>query len=806
MASLRMIGVSAVFSVVLLGCQYRNEPENGKQACALATETKRCPTGYECLMDGNGVELCFVKGSGSQMGGQSGGQGAGGTGGSTLTIDGGVDGPPSVKICEAGTHLCGDDCVSNTESLTCGKSCRACEAPVNGKATCDGTACGGSCDTGKKLCAGRCINEAEACDATCATGRHDCKGLCADDTDVNSCGKLCAPCTVPANADATCKGGACGFDCKPQQHVCGTACKADIDANACGADCKKCPTDPNGSAVCSAGNCALECKDGFHLCGTICVSNKSLETCGASSCKACNVPTGGSATCDGVSCAPACPSGKKICQGICVDESASCGQGCASGSHDCSGFCVPNNATANCGLTSCAACPLPQGASATTCNSISCDFDCASGYHRCGKVCNTDSDAGACGTGCINCPIDPNGNRSCVGGNCRIDCINGFHKCDGVCVANTSLNSCGSSSCDACTAPTGGTVSCDGTRCVPACPGMQLCNGVCIANNISCDGKCPSGQHDCSGICRSNASVDSCGVSACGSCAKPQSNGDSTCNVNTGCGIACNQGYRQCGTSPVCVGNAHPSCCSASECTQGGAFTTATCNSNACSYPCANGYKNCNGQCIANGVCCSSADCTFNGTGICLGNGRCDYQVLIDADQNVSGSVTTAGGVFSNTFTVGEAPATVGTTGWRVLFAFSRSSVPANAIVTSAWVNAYQNACSNDPYNNGNGTMYVTHVGYGTALSAAWFNGTIGNSPYEKDFANSPEVGWRSQNVTEWTQFDMANGINGGLYWEHRLGFAQPYYDDAVIRRCTFTTATSNSKPYMSLEIELPAP
>src|SRR5262245_57160455 len=290
---------------------------------------------------------------------------------------------------------------------------------------------------------------------------------------------------------------------------------------------------------------ASECPPGKHTCPGGCVSDTDPRTCGAS-CTPCNAPADGTATCDGVSCGGMCGAGKKLCQGACIDAAAPCAAGCPSGQHACGNLCPPVTDVNACG-TSCAACPVPTGATQATCDGTRCDFGCTTGYHKCGARCALDGDATACGLGCVACPTDPNGTAQCLGGNCALACKNGYHVCGGKCVSNSDMGSCGTTSCSACQMPTGGSVTCDGTACVPACPSsMKLCAGACIALTAVC-GTCPSGTHDCSGICAMNNSVDSCGATSCTSCPRPSGASATTCNGTT-CDFTCGAGTHRCGT------------------------------------------------------------------------------------------------------------------------------------------------------------------------------------------------------------------------------------------------------------------
>lgn len=477
------------------------------------------------------------KGGASANGGADSG-GADNAGGDAQGGDAGND-PPT---CPAGTHLCAAECVDDTDVRTCGASCSACEPPIDGFATCDGTQCGAECGAGKKLCHSACIDAAAPCEGECPEGTHDCAGFCASDTSVNTCGAACEPCFVPGGAtQASCDGVSCDFQCSPGTHACGSQCVEDSDVTACGSTCTVCPKDPQGTAQCISGVCAIACKSGYHLCDGACVADTSPLTCGES-CEPCTVPTGGTATCVAGTCGATCPANMKLCAGACIPQNSACAGTCPTETHDCDGVCVPDTSTTQCGAE-CVSCPRPEGSSEASCSEGVCNFTCTSGYHRCGSRCVRDDDATACGSACVDCADDANGTALCQSGACALRCATGYHLCNNRCVSNNALATCGTtaSACSPCVAPTGGTVTCDGVACVPACPnGTKLCESACIPNANACAGVCPKDSHNCSGICKSNNSTASCGNS-CAACIPPV-NANPTCNGTT-CGFTCKPGF-----------------------------------------------------------------------------------------------------------------------------------------------------------------------------------------------------------------------------------------------------------------------
>ncbi len=139
---------------------------------------------------GGGAGSGGTAAGGSGAGGTAaGGTGAGGTGvggrvvdasadmrdgsvvdtGVDIPVDRVVDVGPDLPVCDTahGMHRCGETCVSNSSTASCGPtSCTACPVPANSVASCDGAACGFTCNAGFTLVNGACVR---VCDTTCAT-------------------------------------------------------------------------------------------------------------------------------------------------------------------------------------------------------------------------------------------------------------------------------------------------------------------------------------------------------------------------------------------------------------------------------------------------------------------------------------------------------------------------------------------------------------------------------------------------------------------------------------------------------------
>ena len=316
--------------------------------------------------------------------------------------------------CPAGTHLCGDQCVSNSSVNSCGASCSPCTAPVGGTPSCNGTSCGYSCGT-LTQCGASCFDtqndpthcgdcnttcpRGESCvqgRCSCPTGQHRCLGVCVSNDSPANCGTTsCAACVPPAGATATCDGTSCGFTCTS-----GTMCKsACADLNTDNNNCGACDTMCLGGRTCQAARC--QCPRGTHDCDGQCVSDTSVATCGAS-CSPCVVPPGGVVTCDGKSCVPSCPLG----------------------THNCSGSCVSDTSITQCG-PNCLQCPSGVGGE-PVCRAGVCALACSEGMTECRPAgaaaycANLQTESNNCGT----CGMQCLRTQYCFAGTCTFPPIN----------------------------------------------------------------------------------------------------------------------------------------------------------------------------------------------------------------------------------------------------------------------------------------------------------------------------------------------------------------------------------------------
>ena len=288
--------------------------------------------------------------------------------------------------CSAGTHACGQMCVSDDSQASCGTRCDACansgasQVPV--------------CTAGQ-------------CDFTCAESTHRCANECVPRSSIASCGLSCTPCTPPANAAATCDGTSCEFTCLAGFHRCGSSCASNTSTASCGSNCAACSSPVNAASTCDGVSCGFTCLSGSHLCGGACSPNTSANSCGTTSCTTCMPPANATATCDGVTC----------------------GFACNSGSHVCAGQCASNTDVETCGA-SCSPCSPPSHATAT-CNGTSCGFNCNAGYVHSGSKCIAACTTGSCGSGQYCAP----------NGLCQSGCET-TSACDSLSVCNPTDHTC----------------------------------------------------------------------------------------------------------------------------------------------------------------------------------------------------------------------------------------------------------------------------------------------------------------------------------------------------------------------------
>jgi hypothetical protein len=198
---------------------------------------------------------------------------------------------------------------------------------------------------------------------------------------------------------------------------------------------------------------------------------------------------------------------------------------------------------------------------------------------------------------CCSDSTCPSGAK-CEQGHCH--CPDGQHLCNDACVTNSATATCGAG-CEACPVPSGGTATCDGVQCGASCPaGTRACAGDCVSAETPCNDQCPMGTHNCNNNCVSDSSVTGCGTS-CMPCKVP-AHAKATCNGSS-CDFTCGSSYKRCDSA--CV-EAEGACCTIADCNS---RNHEQCDVGSHRCACADGFKQCNGQCIADSACCSSTDC-----------------------------------------------------------------------------------------------------------------------------------------------------------------------------------------------------
>ncbi len=219
-----------------------------------------------------------------------------------------------VPKCEAGTHLCGGECVDDYSVDHCGSRCTPCPVPDNGEATCNGQECGIECypffhPSGNQCvlndtidCCGydcvQCPPNTQTkisvcrnyyCDFDCVPGTHRCSNECVYDNDPDHCGDNCWPCYQPPNSQTDCvrespdADWSCTFSCLPGFHEEGDYCvENDSDPAHCGypeKNCAQCCTPEHATALCVDGECEFACEPGYHQCGNLCYEDHDAAHC-----------------------------------------------------------------------------------------------------------------------------------------------------------------------------------------------------------------------------------------------------------------------------------------------------------------------------------------------------------------------------------------------------------------------------------------------------------------------------------------------------------------------------------------------
>jgi hypothetical protein len=225
------------------------------------------------------------------------------------------------------------------------------------------------------------------------------------------------------------------------------------------------------------------------------------------------------------------------------------------------------------------------GSDAATCNGTLCGSSCV----------DTQTNAQNCGTCGNDCAMLPHvasaTGVTCSSGICSIpatSCEMGYAHCtsnpqDG---CETSLSS--SQSCGTCTTVCSGNTSL-----------CQLSGSVDAGGTYGCVSSCSGSTPDLCGATCTNTQTDPQNCNMCGSaCPVVTGGGNATCNAGV-CGVSCQSGEHQCGTTTMCALDTDTSHCGAS-CVACSAPTggSVSCTGGACQQSCPGSDSICSGACV----------------------------------------------------------------------------------------------------------------------------------------------------------------------------------------------------------------
>ncbi|MFZ5442223.1 MAG: EGF domain-containing protein [Myxococcota bacterium] len=487
--------------------------------------------------------------------------------------------------CPAGQHACGQQCVPDDATSSCGARCSACAQPDNSTASCTSATCGFTCNTGFRLESGLCVDVDECasnnggCSAnarcTNTVGGRTCAcnaGFTGDGvtcTDVNECATNNGGCS--ANATCTNTPGARTCTCNAGYTGDGTSC-ADVD---------ECATNNGGCASTAT-----------------CTNTPGARTC------ACNAGyTGNGLTCADVNeCAT--NNGGCLATATCTNTPGSRTCACASGyTGDGVTSCTDVNecATNNGGCATNATCTNTPGSRTCACNSgftgngLTCTDvnECATNNGGCAAT--------ASGGVCTNTP----GSRTCA-------CATGWTG-DGFTCAD--VNECATNNGGCAAASSGGvctnTVGSRTCSCATGWTGNGLtCTDVneCATNNGGCSANATCTNTPGARTCACNAGYSGDGVT-CADVNECLTNNGGCAPTSSG-GVCTNTpGSRTCACATGWTGNGL-TCTDVNECAtnNGGCSTNATCTNTPGARTCAcnAGYAGDGVTCNPNGDACSA--------------------------------------------------------------------------------------------------------------------------------------------------------------------------------------------------------
>ncbi len=572
-----------------------------------------------------------------------------------------------VKNCGSCGKVCrvGESCAGGLCQLLCASGTQAC--PVNGASACVDVgadqlncgSCGNSCAAGESCQSG-------ICRTNCPASQSACDGVC---VDVSSDSDHCGSCSLACAAGERCTGGQCAPSCQDALSACpalladgGTASSCtdtQRDPGNCGACGKSCPA----LEACVGGACVLSCPDGLAACGGTCVST-SVD---GNNCGGCGGIDGGAghscgagASCSAGHCVASCPSGSLLCVvstdgGVALDAGVSTDGGvetCVDPSSD-------NRNCGGCGLL----CPSGQ-----VCSAGHCGATCGANAQLCGSACaNTQIDAKNCG-GCGVAIADAGTETThlcldaqvCQSGSCKSSCGSGLSSCNGLCFdLNNDPKNCGT--------------------CGHGCDSGQTCSLG------SCQPGCPA---VCGGAC-TNLSIDPNNCGSCGGACGPYTNGTAVC-ANKTCAALCATGFADCNQtlSDGCETDLTSSATNCGACGNACAApdnASSSCSTSKCSWSCASGFGNCDGD-GANG--CEASEATdAQNCGSC-GNSCAAHGLAFCASTGNAGPacISAASGVPSGVLQ-NVALADLSTAGFSVCFVDAYNDSNAGTIATSVLSN-----------------------------------------------------------------------------------------------------------------------